>query len=520
MSFSGNEIIWPFVVIQFGVALWAWLTCARRLRQISKETARLRQQVAIPTNSRHDILLEGDSFFDGCEIFWECWNDYKKAIQGPTKNFPDPTPFFSYQRIITDYTNRHVAEMLPGVFTGLGILGTFIGLVVGLGGMSVQDASAIRGSIDILIGGMTTAFWTSICGLFLSLLWSVTDRKRLRQAEQALVVVHSILNELVPVQTEWDLLGQMAESQQEQLATFKSFASDTLIPEIITGIKVAFEETLNPHLHRTTQEFEEFSSVSSNHQIEGIDRIVAKILDGFNGAFSGQIEVLSDEVENMAKWQKTVSEDLYVLSNNLIEAARQEQEVILASSKLMEKIEDQVSVFEHFQGILAQMQAGVESDLEVLSTIADDLVGLSEVMEQNLKQYLRDNQELSDNRERQIRVLERQINEMQQFWTDAVEQMNQTRDGMVAGTQFFGRELDKGLQYTFKQYDKFLAEAVQRLRVVVSGMSEAVQDLPDEMGRIGANLSALNETVQMVYGEIDKTALIAAATEQLQGEED
>jgi hypothetical protein len=106
---------------------------------------------------------------------------------------------------------------------------------------------------------------------------------------------------------------------------------------------------------------------------------------------------------------------------------------------------------------------------------------------------------------------------MKLFWDGALSQVRQIQEDMIAGSQAFGRELTQGLEYTFQQYDKFLAESVQRLRVVVSAMSEAVQDLPDEMGQIGRNLRTLNETVRTVTNETKEWAVNAAATEGSEG---
>lgn len=50
----------------------------------------------------------------------------------------------------------------PTLMTSLGILGTFVGIVIGLMHFDTAD---IDGSIPILLGGLKTAFITSVCGL-------------------------------------------------------------------------------------------------------------------------------------------------------------------------------------------------------------------------------------------------------------------------------------------------------------------------------------------------------------------
>ena len=60
-------------------------------------------------------------------------------------------------------------DSIPGVFTSLGVLGTFSGILFGLLGF---DASDLDKYIPILLGGMKTAFTTSVVGLLCSLVFS------------------------------------------------------------------------------------------------------------------------------------------------------------------------------------------------------------------------------------------------------------------------------------------------------------------------------------------------------------
>lgn len=65
--------------------------------------------------------------------------------------------------------NRHILESVPGVFTTLGIFGTFLGIYIGL---QKFDVGNITGSIPTLLEGLKTAFMTSIVGIVMSLIFS------------------------------------------------------------------------------------------------------------------------------------------------------------------------------------------------------------------------------------------------------------------------------------------------------------------------------------------------------------
>lgn len=68
---------------------------------------------------------------------------------------------------------RDFVDQAPGFLTSLGILGTFIGIIIGLYEFSLEE---IDRSIADLMAGLKTAFITSVIGLALSLLLRVFTR--------------------------------------------------------------------------------------------------------------------------------------------------------------------------------------------------------------------------------------------------------------------------------------------------------------------------------------------------------
>lgn len=61
---------------------------------------------------------------------------------------------------------------IPNTFTGLGLLGTFLGLITGISGIQVSSVEATLGSIQQLLEGIRMAFYTSIAGVILSILFN------------------------------------------------------------------------------------------------------------------------------------------------------------------------------------------------------------------------------------------------------------------------------------------------------------------------------------------------------------
>jgi uncharacterized membrane protein len=58
--------------------------------------------------------------------------------------------------------NSRTAEAAPTILTSIGIFGTFLGVALGL---TDFDTKNLQESVPLLLGGLKTAFWSSIAGL-------------------------------------------------------------------------------------------------------------------------------------------------------------------------------------------------------------------------------------------------------------------------------------------------------------------------------------------------------------------
>ena len=69
-----------------------------------------------------------------------------------------------------------VLATIPNILTSIGILGTFVGLAIAIKNFDSQSSEAIRDSIQILLGGMGTAFFTSVAGMLCSSIFLMIER--------------------------------------------------------------------------------------------------------------------------------------------------------------------------------------------------------------------------------------------------------------------------------------------------------------------------------------------------------
>lgn len=73
-------------------------------------------------------------------------------------------------------TWQGVILQIPGVLTGLGLLGTFIGLITGISSIGFTSVDAALESISVFLVGIRVAFYTSISGVILSIIFNILNR--------------------------------------------------------------------------------------------------------------------------------------------------------------------------------------------------------------------------------------------------------------------------------------------------------------------------------------------------------
>ena len=80
--------------------------------------------------------------------------------------------------------NTNFSSIASGIFPTLGILGTFISIAFSMPDFSSGTSSALEEEITVLLGGVGTAFYVSIYGIFLSIWWTFFEKFGMSRFEQ------------------------------------------------------------------------------------------------------------------------------------------------------------------------------------------------------------------------------------------------------------------------------------------------------------------------------------------------
>ncbi|MDF1875699.1 MotA/TolQ/ExbB proton channel family protein [Sulfurimonas sp. SAG-AH-194-I05] len=79
--------------------------------------------------------------------------------------------------------NDNFVAVAASIFPMLGILGTFIAIAISMPNFTVADTAALDNEITILLSGVGSAFYASIYGILLSLIWTYFEKSGLSKVD-------------------------------------------------------------------------------------------------------------------------------------------------------------------------------------------------------------------------------------------------------------------------------------------------------------------------------------------------
>ena len=177
---------------------------------------------------------------------WEEYSNKKKIFGDPDIDVPFGRYLKKMRNFKTKYGVTQIVDLEDYIMTGLGILGTFLGLAIGLNSFDGTDIYTISDNIGPLLGGMKVAFHTSVYGIFFSLIFTYVHRSVMSCAYEKLEIFLDTYKECVepPITTSDENMKSMllyqanlANSMRELTALMKG-QSETQIK----GVEVIVDQ--------------------------------------------------------------------------------------------------------------------------------------------------------------------------------------------------------------------------------------------------------------------------------------
>lgn len=283
-----------FAVIMFGIIILA----VRKIRKFLKFIKALSDGTAILSSLPKE---ETSRFTDGREVF----HDNEKLAGLLTKYYTENTGYegkisdYINEDVLDDEINKQVTELIAGVMTGLGLLGTFIGFMVGIKDLNLNQEELFD-SIKTLMDGMKTAFLTSIFGVIYSLLFSWYYKQMYSSGRQELERFYDAFSEKVASNPENRNINLMVEYQRRQIEELEK-----LPLTISTTVAQEIDRVFAPTISRMDILMERFVDVATTNQQESLEKLVNAFIDSMNEILNDKFVLLSETLDRTCQLQKT-----------------------------------------------------------------------------------------------------------------------------------------------------------------------------------------------------------------------
>lgn len=209
---------------------------------------------------------------------------------------------------------------IPGTLTGLGILGTFLGLSMGLATFSGDNILTIADSMEPLLEGMKVAFQTSVYGIFLSLIFGFIYKANMADAYTAMEMFQkAFLQFVMPVRS-------VEEEENSAMIIYQANISH-LMKQILDVLKG-----------------------ESREQIKGVERITEQFMDRMT-------ESMGEDFRKLGASLKEAGDSQMVYARSNKELIKAVEMLVLANHDMQEKMSAILETQEKFaQDLQAQQK--------------------------------------------------------------------------------------------------------------------------------------------------------------------
>ena len=374
----------------------------------------------------------------------------------------DVREYINDDTAIYDIGNIPLSEMIPGLLTSLGILGTFLGLMRGLGGLDVTDAAKTMSSIPTMIGGMAFAFSTSIAGVSCSLLFQLINRFTMGNAQNALVDFQDTFSDVVmqtPLTAE-----TRAICQREDQSLYLRHVVNDMSNAMADRLSGAVERSFTP----IAQQMNAFIAGQTQTQLESLNMITRRFLENMNLQLGGQFQQLGQTLTEINRSQKASYDAVdrsMATADGIIHEFQQVQKVTL----------EIVGRFEQYVNKLSDGLAQEDAFTRTATEIIGQMGHAARVQSENLAQIQAQQEDL------QAALQDYQLRSKQTMQTIVDRADEQERD-----TETVARQLEASGKLLQTSYAKLVEN-------VTVSFSQALTDLNENMNKLTQALSERSE---------------------------
>lgn len=403
---------------------------------------------------------------------------------------------YIFESELLESCNYNVCTQVAGILTALGILGTFLGLVLGLRSFDFSNADQMTSSVEALVGGLNVAFYTSIYGVTLSILYNIIFRRITTGLTQELNHFYDAFNSALEPVSQKAMAERMDSRQAENNALMQEI-KELLDERLGERLGCQMAETLTPVFDRIIQSLDSMMLDFHKEQANSLEKIVDAFVDRMGGALNSHVKALGESVDELSQAQKTMSVELQRLIKQIVKTSK-----------------DTSQINEH-AGIILEQLSGY---IPLLTQTSQDSAKVIE----NMTQWSEDVQKMTDTQQKVMKEMAVEQNDLLKNMAEHEAHLDQTCEQINLNQQQLSESL---VQFT--KAAETLAEREQDpmqfedIKDMLSGYMTTMQKLQQESAQNIENIQSagIREMLTYVSAQTEANAKENQAVQQKMTEE-
>ena len=230
-------------------------------------------------------------------------------------------------RFYIDVRNDNFVSVASSIFPMLGILGTFVAMAISMPNFTASDTNTLDSEISVLLSGVGSAFFASIFGIFLSLLWTYFEKRGLSKIDEHFKQIERLYASHV-----WSK-EELTIHQYAQ----KELSDDRFIQALKETFNLDYVKQVNEEQLETFKTIMKENNDTFTHLANTLERISAEIKESLS-----VVESSANAIEARKQIEKNIFEFTHVVKS--LENSTQNLSVHLdhSLSQTFEKIDSEI----------------------------------------------------------------------------------------------------------------------------------------------------------------------------------
>ncbi|GCL65154.1 hypothetical protein AQPW35_42350 [Rubrivivax pictus] len=473
-----------------------------------------------------------------------CWTEYRDTLH-PQKRADEfgslqvvrwratalAQGFFTEQSLVDGPLRTEFYKHLPGMLTGLGIIGTFTGLILGLQGFQVtDDANQVRQSLATLIQSVGGAFLVSGAAILLAMLVTLVEKALINKLYTATESLSGVIDSLFDAGAGEEYLQRLVEASEtsatqalqmkESLVTdLKQVLTELTQQQIATmtatsqqlgqSIATSLTEGLKEPLQRISNAVE---TVGGN-QGDAVNRMLTDVLSAFSskmeGMFGGQLSGMNEMLQQTARTIETASQRFDQLAGRIEQAgtgatdamAKRMEELMAQMRDRQAESDAQMAAFINKlqQDVSKGQSDAAELTLQMMRELSESTGALVQGLQQQShaaqQEHSTRQAELAERAHKLLATHGEQVEDLIDAVDEAAKAMRESVDKLQLSTQSNVDKMAQGAERLHTTSTR-LADNLDKLRQVSDGLTDSADGLVRSAVTVDAALKSTERVLQ------------------------